>query len=199
MIYRGIKKFLPVEDKKVLCVDIGGGSTEILLGNKGKSRFAVSIKIGSVRLSKKFFPDYKLSQKSIQECESYIENEILQFEELHKKWNFDFAVGTSGTVFAIASLIHSINYSTAFKKIKGFSFNSEQLNQVYDLILNAKTREDRLRINGMDSKRADIIPAGVMILKKVFDFFNIKGMQISDYALREGIILETIQEMKQNK
>lgn len=199
LIYRGIKNFLPVEDKKVLCVDIGGGSTEVLLGNNGKSMFAVSIKVGAVRLSKKFFPDYRLTQDSIVQCESYIENEILEFNDIHRKRNYDFAVGTSGTIFAIASMVHAINYSTSFKKIKGFSFNADQLNHVYDLILRAKTKEERLKIKGMEPKRADIIPAGVMILKKIFDLFNINGMQISDYALREGIVLEMIQKIQENK
>lgn len=199
LIYSGIKKSLPIEDKKVFCVDIGGGSTEILLGNRGKTAFASSIKIGAVRLSKKFFPDYIVSKESIGHCETYIEKEILLHKNTYARQRYDFAVGTSGTIMAIASLIHSMNHSVSFKKVKGFSFNAVQLKQVYESIINAKSKEDRLKIKGMERKRADIIPAGVIILKKVFDLFNIKEMKISDYALREGIILDSIQRMQEHQ
>lgn len=196
LIFRGIKKSLPVEDKKVFCVDIGGGSTEILLGVKGRTAFALSIKIGAVRLSKKFFPEYIISKDSIDQCEAYIENEILLHKNIYAGKDFDFAIGTSGTIMAIASLIHSMNHSVSFKKLKDFSFNAAQLRLVYESIINSKTKEDRLKIKGMERKRADIIPAGVMILKKVFDLLDIKEMKISDYALREGIILDSIDQMK---
>jgi len=76
LIYLGVQNALDVYHKKILCVDIGGGSTEFLTGEKGISDFAESIKIGAVRLSKMFFPDYHLTKSGIEMCRQYIQDKL---------------------------------------------------------------------------------------------------------------------------
>ncbi len=79
------------------------------------------------------------------------------------------------------------------------TFNSDELNFVYKEIIRRKTPSERISLPGMELKRADIIPAGIIILKTIFDLFGIKKIILSEYALREGIIYDTIQRQSSDK
>jgi exopolyphosphatase / guanosine-5'-triphosphate,3'-diphosphate pyrophosphatase len=192
LIYSGVMKALKVKKKRVLCIDIGGGSTEFLLGDKGRPIFAESIKIGAVRLSKKFFPDYHISERSIIECDKFIGSKILSKSNLHSHHQFDCVAGTSGTINAAASILHFRRYGEFAKSLNGFSFRAQELFDMTEEVLACESPVDRLSIKGMEIKRADIIPAGLLILRKAFEVFGIEKMIVSENALREGIIIETI-------
>ena len=194
LIYLGAKKALKLFDKRVLCIDIGGGSTEFVLGENGKSVFAESIKIGAVRLSKKFFPDYVLSDYEIAECKKFIVERISSNKKIKKKMKLDLAVGTSGTIQAAAAMAYRLKSDKPQKSLNGYSFTVSELQEITAMVLSHKRPEQRLTIKGMEAKRADIIPAGLLVLNEVFEIFDLKSMTISDYALREGIILEMMGE-----
>src|SRR4030065_1100706 len=197
LIYLGVQNDLDVEDKRILCVDIGGGSTEFLLGEKGISEFAESIKIGAVRLSKMFFPDFHLTESGIDMCRQYIKDKLDTNTNLHPNHNFEMAIGSSGTIVAAASLI-SFRRSGKFKKtMNGFIFTANEIFELTEDVLKCKSPVDRLFIEGMEIKRADIIPAGLLILSEVFNTFKLKEMTVSENALREGIIIDTIMKMKE--
>jgi len=197
LIYLGVQNALDVEDRRILCVDIGGGSTEFLLGEKGISEFAESIKIGAVRLSKMFFPDFHLTESGIDMCRQYIKDKLDTNTNLHPNHNFELAIGSSGTIVAAASII-SFRRSGKFKKtMNGFTFTANEIFDLTEDVLKCKSPVDRLFIEGMEIKRADIIPAGLLILSEVFNTFKLKEMTVSENALREGIIIDTIMKMKE--
>jgi exopolyphosphatase/guanosine-5'-triphosphate,3'-diphosphate pyrophosphatase len=191
-IYRGIRKSLPYENKKLLCLDIGGGSTEFILGYNDEILFGESIKIGAIRLSKKFFPDFILTEDGIDKCKEYIEQQIRINEKINLNAKFDLAVGASGTILAIAGMINFIKDGKKGKVLNKFVFTRAELEEVTSEILGRKTPEQRISLKGMEYKRADIIPAGLLILRKSFELFNINEMMISEYALREGVILSMV-------
>lgn len=191
LIFLGIKNALPIDNKKVLCVDIGGGSTEFIYAVNGKINFAESVKIGAVRLSKLFFPDYIITDESVKQCSDYVEKQILNNKNIITNVDIDFGVGSSGTVDTIYNLsqanrVHEKNYPS-----NGYIFSKEEFEKHFSTIINLRTSAERALIPGMEAKRADIIPAGMIILKKIFELFKIQNMVISDYALREGIVLDT--------
>lgn len=194
LIYLGVLKALKVKKKRVLCVDIGGGSTEFLLGDKGNPIFVESIKIGAVRLSKMFFPDYHISPRSIDECERYIASKILAKSNLHSHHQFDCVAGTSGTINSAASILYFRRHNEFAKSLNGFTFKANELFDMIEDVLTCESPIDRLSIKGMEIKRADIIPAGLLILRKAIEIFDIEKMIVSENALREGIIMETIKQ-----
>ena len=193
-IYRGVRKALHYKNKKLLCFDIGGGSTEYILGFNDKIIYGESIKIGAVRLSKKFFPDFMLNEDAIEKCKQYIEQEVKSNKQINFNESFDYAVGASGTILAIAGIINFNRNEKKLKSLNGFIFSKEELREVTNKILEKKTPGERINIEGMEYKRADIIPAGLLILQKSFEIFNIKEMIISEYALREGVVLSMLEK-----
>jgi exopolyphosphatase/guanosine-5'-triphosphate,3'-diphosphate pyrophosphatase len=195
LIFSGVKKALSIGKKDSLCLDIGGGSTEMVYYADSKIVFAESFKLGAVRLTKKFFPDAILTNSSIKHCEEFIEEQFHENTNVRFNVPFEIAAGSSGTIQNAASIIHFGKQNKILRKLNEFCFTSVELNEVIDFVLSCKTTKDRLRIGGIEGKRADILPAGLLILRKVFRLFNIQDMVLSDYALREGIILETIKDI----
>jgi exopolyphosphatase / guanosine-5'-triphosphate,3'-diphosphate pyrophosphatase len=195
LIFTGVKRALMLGKKDSLCLDIGGGSTEMIYYAGGKIVFAESFKLGAVRLTKKFFPNALLTHSSIANCSEFIEEQFRENKNIRFNIPFEIAAGSSGTIQNAASIINFGNKNKVLRKLNEFVFSARELNEVIDFVLSIKTTKDRLRIGGIEGKRADILPAGLLILRKVFELFNIRDMVISEYALREGIILETIKNI----
>lgn len=192
LIFYGIMNAIDVNNKNVFCIDIGGGSTEFIYGENGNPLISESVKIGAVRLSKKFFPEYILSKTSVDACRSYVEAQIIYIKNLVEGKRRDLVIGASGTIVATAILVYELFNKPRPKSINKLSFTYEELDTVYKEIIKRKKPSDRLAMPGMEMKRADILPAGVIILKTIFDVFEIKKIVLSEYALREGIIYDSI-------
>ncbi|MHB8929678.1 MAG: Ppx/GppA phosphatase family protein [Melioribacteraceae bacterium] len=196
LIYLGILKSVPVFNKKTLVIDIGGGSTEFLIGKKGKTHFSVSLKLGAVRLAQKFFNNYELTSASIKECRSWVHGELFNVAETAKRIGFDLCVGSSGTIMATGFMVEALVKGKKPQNniLNNYEFTKSEFFQVRDEILKRKTEEKRKKIPGLDDKRADIIPAGIIILDEIFKLFELDRMTISAYALREGVIIDTLQK-----
>lgn len=192
LIFYGIINAIDVREKNVLCLDIGGGSSEFIYAEKGNPVITESVRIGAVRLSKKFFPDFILRKNSVDACHSYVEAQISYIKYLLNGKKIDQVIGASGTIVAAAILVQELFNKPRKKTINRMSFTADELNFVYKEIINRKTPAERISLPGMELKRADIIPAGIIILKTIFDLFEIKSITLSEFALREGIIYDTI-------
>jgi exopolyphosphatase / guanosine-5'-triphosphate,3'-diphosphate pyrophosphatase len=192
LIFLGMKNALPIDDKSVLGIDIGGGSTEFIYGVNGIPIYAESVKVGAVRLSKKFFPDFIITEKSIKDCSEYVDKQIKSNQKINRNIKFDFAVGSSGTADTVCLVKQSRKSRKVKRKLNGYKFDVNEFNDIYTHIMSHKTASERIDIPGIEEKRADIIPAGLIILKKAFELFNIKKMILSEYALREGIVYDFI-------
>lgn len=195
LIFKGISDAVDIKNKQVLCVDIGGGSTEFIYSVNEKIIFAESVKIGAVRLSKLFFPDNLITDIAINECSRYVENQILENKNIKINVELDFAVGSSGTVDTIFNLMQAKKKNKLKGKMNGFQFTRESFETQYKKVIQCRTVKERINIPGMEEKRADIIPAGLIILRKIFELFKIERMTISEYALREGIVLDTLKNL----
>lgn len=201
LIYLGVLRAVPIFNERTLVLDIGGGSTEFILGVKGRIEFSRSLKLGAVRLTHKFFPKYKISKSAVKACKEWVEGEIYHITNYVEKYGFNVCVGSSGTIQAAGSLIAA---NLRSDKVPGnilnnFDFTFEELTKIKDEVLSKKTESDRKKIKGMDSKRADIFPAGIIILHTVCKQLNVKQLTISEYALREGIVIDTLQNLNLDK
>jgi len=194
LIFLGMKNALEINDKSILGIDIGGGSTEFIYGVNGSPVFAESVKVGAVRLSKKFFPDFIITESSVKDCSSYVEELIKSNIKIQTNIKIDFAVGSSGTVDTICLIKQSQKEAKIESRLNGYAFSKSELEEIYSFVMNLKNPSERMSVPGIEAKRADIIPAGFIILKKVFEIFNIEKMVLSEYALREGVVFDFIKQ-----
>jgi exopolyphosphatase/guanosine-5'-triphosphate,3'-diphosphate pyrophosphatase len=195
LIHLGVLQALPVFNKNILLIDIGGGSTEFLVGQKRKILFSNSLKLGAVRMTERFFRSDHIDRKAIDECREYVRGLLAPCVREIKKHQFEVCVGTSGTINILARIISARNGKDSESPMNGYVFTRAELLQVVEEILQASTTEQRMDIEGMDVSRVDIISAGAVILEQIMLALKIKTVTVSDYSLREGIILDSIEKL----
>ncbi len=199
LIYLGIIQALPVHDKTILMMDIGGGSTEYLVGKKREIFFDNSLKLGAIRLTQRFFTDKELSPQKLNACRAFVAGSLIPVAREVKKLKRQVAIGSSGTIMAIAKIIRVRRGEFSDASMNGFVFTAKELYAAVDQLCRAVTVKQRMKIPGLDSSRADIILGGAIILEQSFKHLGIKEMMVSEYALREGIILDTIEKRYASK
>lgn len=250
LIYLGILQAMPVYNRTVLTVDIGGGSTEFVIGRKGKPLLATSLKLGHIRLTERFASDPVLHKGELDEMRRYIRvvlNDSGVVEAVRSlEGDIEMAIGSSGTIETIEQMIHlstpSQNQSSSASSpglnrvggaqgpngkgqggagessgllggrgvsastpqmrhepntcpVWGFKereFTREQLSAMVKKICKAKTGEARAKIAGLPEKRVDVIVGGAVLLEEIFLALGIQSMKVSPYALREGVIVDTL-------
>ncbi|MBI5323950.1 MAG: Ppx/GppA family phosphatase [Ignavibacteriae bacterium] len=196
LIYIGAIHALPILDKKSLIIDIGGGSTETIIGFKGNILYGKSEKLGAIRLTNHFFPDDGITEEKIIRCRNYIHGEWAPIMKSLKETGFEIVVGTSGTILNIAAMTLSKNDGFVPDIINGLSVSKRDILNVIKKIIKARTIEERNKIIGIDPGRTDIIFGGALILEYILSELNIERILISSYALREGIVFDTVQKKK---
>lgn len=194
LIYLGVLQALPIFREKILLIDIGGGSTEFLIGEKGNVLYANSIKIGAVRLTEKYFSGGKFRKEDIDEARLHVKSMINHIVRDIKGAGFNAVIGTSGTITNAGMIINSEGKSEtdANYNYNNFTYDRKSLNSAVKKIISCERISELKSINGMDADRADIITAGILILEQIFSELNLEKITLSNYALREGIIFDTI-------
>jgi len=190
LIYLGITKALNLQNHLTLAFDIGGGSTEFILWDNTGIIFSKSIPIGAVRLTKMFFENGTLTEETIINCRNYIikliNEEIYNEISIYKVEKF---AGTAGTIFSTYLILEKKDAGSYLESINGGLINAKHLFELENKVLSKKTKEERIGIRCLENMRADIYPAGIIILSEIFKIFNIKQMALSTYAMREGMII----------
>jgi exopolyphosphatase / guanosine-5'-triphosphate,3'-diphosphate pyrophosphatase len=194
LIHLGILQAIPVFDKRLILCDIGGGSTEILVGERGEVLAARSFKLGAVRLTDRFFAGGDdVSLTAVRACQTFIRSALAVYQRDVAAHGFEVAVGSSGTAETIARIAHALRQGGELRTYNRAVITRADLRAVVHRLTKTATSAQRRKIPGIDPDRADIIVAGSLILEGVFDTFGIDEMVFSDYALREGVLLDTIQ------
>lgn len=184
--------------RKATVVDIGGGSTEITVGSADKVQQHCSLDIGSVRLTERFFKHDPPTHPELEKAIEIVEN------ELARAGRFDFdgstLIGVAGTATSLALLDQGMKEFNR-DAVTGYRL---QLDNVYALFrtLRSMPAEEILRISSVMEGRADVIAAGVLILREIMAHFKFKEMIVSDRGVRYGIAIrewERIQMKQQEK
>lgn len=194
LIYLGVLQALPVFKDKILLIDIGGGSTEFLIGEKGNVLYANSIKVGAVRLTEKYFTEGKFRKESIEEARLYVKSMINHIVRDIKEAEYSAVIGTSGTITNAGMIINADGKIEADENYNynNFTYDRKSLNTAVKKIFSCVKISELKEINGMDADRSDIITAGTVILEQIFSELNLEKITLSNYALREGIVFDTI-------
>ncbi len=193
LVYLGVLQALPLYTKKTLVFDIGGGSTEYVLGERGIPKYIASHKLGAIRLTKHFSLSDRPSSRSIESARKFIVGELTQTAYEVDKRRFEVAAGSSGTIQSVAAMIAYLRsplLNSSTLRLNNFTFARSEVSEVVRKLIAASTTAERKRISGLDEKRADIILGGALILEESMKLLEVEEMIVSAYALREGIIYD---------
>ncbi len=192
LIHLGVLQAVPAFDRRLLLVDIGGGSTEVLVGERGATLAARSFKLGAVRLTDRFFPGGNCTPRAVDECHTYVRSILAGFEREVAQHGFDIAIASSGTAETVAVLVASRRGTTTPHTFNRFEFTAAELDEVVEALTAKRTAASRMSVPGLETSRADIIVAGAIVLQCVAQSFAVTTFTFSEAALREGVLLDTI-------
>ncbi len=190
LIHLGVLQAVPVFDQQLLVCDIGGGSTELLVGRQGESLAARSLKMGAIRMTRRFFDADKIPSGAVDSCRRYVRANLAAFGREVRRLGFDVAVGSSGTMATLAAMAVARKEGVTPKTWNNFVLTRSDLRSAIKSLVKAPSADARAKLPGMDPRRSDIILGGAVILEQVFEEFEIPEMIFSDYALREGVLLD---------
>ncbi|CAI9764237.1 unnamed protein product [Fraxinus pennsylvanica] len=195
LIYLGVLQFYPVFHSTILTIDIGGGSTEFTVGFEGNVLFSKSLKLGHVTLTQNF--------TQIMRMREHIRKEIGNSDLIKKikEFKIDVVIGSSGTIKAIEKAVckgyagNIDENSGVFEDLykREWRFSREELKGLVErLCEEEKEMEGRGRRESFFKSRAGFILAGTILLDEIFKRLEIEEMEVSGYALGEGVITEML-------
>lgn len=192
-IYLGVLSGMDFGDRPHVMIDIGGGSTEIILADIREARFLSSTKVGAVRLTKEFVQCDPISRQELTYLKAYVRgmlerpvDEVWNSLELNENPRL---VGTSGTIETLAT-IHALDtQGTVPNPLNGYKLTRKEIEDVIDKLAKM-TYEERFDIPGISDKRAEIIVPGAIILLEAMKMLRMDSITICERALREGIIVD---------
>ncbi|MDR2011931.1 MAG: Ppx/GppA family phosphatase [Rhodanobacter sp.] len=184
LIYLGVAHDLAQSNHRRLVVDIGGGSTEFIIGQGLKPLETESVQMGCVASTLRFFGDGKYTSKRWRQAQTEIAMELQQFAANYRAHGWSEAVGSSGTAKAIGNIVQASGWSD-----QGISAAS--LVRLRDAILTAGSI-DNLRLAGLAEDRIPILAGGVAILEATFTTFALERMTVCETAMREGLLYDML-------
>ncbi len=184
LIYQGVSRMLPQSNEKRLVVDIGGRSTEFILGQQFRANTTESLRVGSVAWSQKYFADGQLNERNFDRAEIAAESIIDMISDRYTNQSWQVAYGASGTVGAVADVLAGAGFAAD-------RIEREQLEWLKQILIRAKT-PDRLNMEGLKDDRRAVIGGGLAVLTAVFDTLNIQTMQVANGALRHGVLYDML-------
>lgn len=182
LIYLGVAHGLAAGPERRLVVDIGGGSTEIIVGQRFSARLRESLHMGCVSMTRRHFADGRIGAKAMQKAELTGALEVRPIREIFRRSGWASAVGSSGTIKSIAAVVTAEGWSED-------GISAQSLTRLRDAMVESG-KISSLNLRGLSEDRKPVFAGGVAVLLAVFETLGIGHMQVSDYALREGLVYE---------
>lgn len=184
LIYQGVAHLLPQSDERRLVVDIGGRSTEMILGKGLEARTMESYRVGSVAWSMKYFPDGQFTPRAFATAEVAAKAVLDEAVNAYRAGAWDAAYGSSGTIGAVSDVLTAAGWPAGLVTRDG-------LDWLLDRLLKAQSAE-RLKLDGMKDDRRAVIGGGVSVLRAVFELLGISQMEAAQGALRHGVLYDLV-------
>jgi len=182
LVYLGVAHGLAAGSERRLVVDIGGGSTELIVGEGFTADLRESLHMGCVSMSQRWFGDDKVTAKLMEKAELAAALEVRPVRELFRRARWVKAVGSSGTIKSIATVVAAEGWSED-------GISAEALLRLREALV-AAGRASAVTLKGLAEERRPVFAGGVAVLRSVFTTLDIRHMQVSDEALREGVVYE---------
>src|ERR1700690_987008 len=182
LIYSGVAHTSPMSPDKRLVIDIGGGSTEIVIGEGFDPLLLESLSVGCVGLSTAYFEDGKISEKRFERARTAVRLELEPIQEAYRKMGWLQAFGSSGTVRVIADVLRRLNPESP-------RITLENLNKLVERVV-AAGHVDELDLPEVDAERAPVFPSGLAIMLEIVENLGIDRVRVAEGAMREGLLYD---------
>jgi exopolyphosphatase/guanosine-5'-triphosphate,3'-diphosphate pyrophosphatase len=184
LIYQGVAHLLPQSDERRLVVDIGGRSTELILGRGFDAQVMESYRVGSVAWSMKYFPQGQFTEAAFERAGVAAQAVLEEALEAYPRTDWDVAHGSSGTIGAVGDVLAAAGFDAGVITIEALDWLQEQL-------LAARSA-DRVRLEGLKEDRRPVIGGGLAVLRAVFDTLGIERLHPALGALRHGVLYDLL-------
>lgn len=183
LIYLGVSHSLPDVQGRRLVMDIGGGSTELIIGERFEPFCMDSLYMGCVSVSQAFFADGAISAKAMRRAEIAAGQELQGVQNSYRGNGWAEAVGSSGTIRAVRDVVRTMGWSET-------GITLPALKRLREVLIEAGHVGRLDGLQGLPPERAPVFPGGVAILHATFEALGIEHMGVSDGALREGLLYD---------
>lgn len=180
LIYQGVAQALPQSDERRLVIDIGGRSTELILGQGYIPQLMESYRVGSIAWSTRYFSDHQFTKHAFDMAEIAAKAVLDEALNSYRRSTWDIAYGSAGTVGAVGDVLAAAGWPSG-------SVNRDGLDWLQDKLIQAQSA-DRIRLPGMKDDRRPIIGGGLSILRALFDLLQIDHMEHASGGLRHGLL-----------
>ena len=184
LIYLGVVHSLPLSNQNRLVVDIGGGSTEFIIGNKLKAKAMESLYMGCVSYTTRYFPEGRIEKKAFKQAELAARAQVQAIATRFEKEGWKEAVGSSGTARSIAEVLHKNGRAERGITGEGLAWLKDELLAAGDL--------RKLALPGLREDRIPVVAGGVAIMSGVFDELSLSCMTVAEGALRDGVLWDLL-------
>jgi exopolyphosphatase/guanosine-5'-triphosphate,3'-diphosphate pyrophosphatase len=188
LIYLGVSHHGDATEGASLVVDIGGGSTELIIGEGYEPQYLESLTIGCVGMSREHFGDGKISGKRFERARLAARLELRSVATAFRRRGWKRAIGSSGTARAASEIAQELKLLENGVTLPAVENIIERMTEV--------RRIEELRLPGLGAERAPVFPGGIAILAEVLSALRIEHMQISGGALREGLLYDMLGRLK---
>jgi len=185
LIYQGVSHFLPQSSERRLVIDIGGRSTELVLGQGARASKTASFRVGSVSWSMRYFPKGEFTEQAIYRAEIAAQAVLEESLTGYARDRWDVAYGASGTVGAVADIL-------ALAGWPAHQITHDGLNWLIKCLLRAGN-VDNVHLDGLKDDRRQVIGGGVTLLRGLMELLHIDTLTVARGALRHGVLLEMVQ------
>ncbi len=180
LIYLGVTQGVSGHQDRRMVIDIGGGSTELVIGEGFQPLEMESLQYGCVSLTRRFFSDGLITPERWEKAESSVMADLQELRLRYLKTGWDIVIGSSGTIKAIEEICRQQGWVEK-------DINADALHMLRDRMLEFET-VDSIRLPGLTERRQPVLIGGLIMLHACFKALEIDSMKVSPYALREGVL-----------
>lgn len=192
LVYLGVASGSTLSGKRALFIDVGGGSTELIVGDRQQHYHLESLKLGTIRLTNRFFGDghAAVSKKKYALLQEYIRGVAVHAARKARNVGFEMAIGSSGTMINLGEMVSALRGDN-LNFIRQYPVPLKDLIRVREMLCKAPL-EERRKLPGIKPERADIMIAGVAVLETLAEILEVEEIHVSESGLREGLVVDWI-------
>ena len=184
LIYLGVVHSIPISGQNRLVVDIGGGSTEFIIGNKLRTKVVESLYMGCVSWTRRFFPDGRVDKKSFKAAELAAREHVQTLVARFEKEGWKEALASSGTARSLSEVMRASGVADSGITADGLAWLRDELVSAGEL--------KRLALPGLREDRAPVFAGGAAIMSGIFAELELKRMAVAEGALRQGVLWDLL-------